>query len=385
MRFKHFVSMALTSWKMGIRQTYCLLAKPGVGKTSAGRALADAMTDEKRRNDPKAEEALIEVKDLTSSLPEDLGGLPFREGGSTIYAPQEWLKPFCEPDAYGVLVLDDLPAATPAVQVAARQLALERRIHGSKLGEGVVIVVTGNRREDKANASTLPAHFRNATMLLGMEVDAEDWFEWAGSQSDIDPVVPAFLRWKSSHLSKTPADADDQGAFATPRTWAMLGRSWPALVASDSQADGAMGLVGQGIAVEFLAFAKLRDSLVDPAKVLADPKKTIPQPRATLDTPDKVVACVTTMAELAAKRTAEAAKVKGRKGVEDAQATAKQLMQATAWVTSHNREYASMAISTYHSNGGSMEALVQAATVLRTSGDPEITALIGFMTKAFKR
>ena len=376
MRMSHFVELALALWIQGKPVTICLLGKPGIGKTSAARALAAAMTEHARTRNPESPAALCWVQDLTSSAPEDINGLPFRSNGCTHYDPQEWLLDFCRPGAYGVICLDDLTQASSAMQVAARPLCLERRSQRSTISDNVVIIVTGNRREDKSNASTLPAHFRNSVLMLDIDVDVDEWCNWAGAQPDIDPVVTAFLRWKTTHLAQTPAEADAKhGSFATPRTWAMLGRAYK--VASDKNAlvDVAHGLVGEGVGTEFLAFARLRDSLVDPKEVLRNPKSAVPNPKATLDTPDKMIAMVTSIAE----HTIIAMREGGKDGKKEAPTA---FLKALAWVTQGGREYVATAMATYTSNGGQVPTLVAAVKANHTN--PELAGLMDFLGRTFK-
>ena len=61
--------------------------------------------------------------------------------------------------------LDDLAAASPAVQVAAFKLVLERRSGDCVLSPDVKIVATANRRDDKSGATTLPAALRTISSL----------------------------------------------------------------------------------------------------------------------------------------------------------------------------------------------------------------------------
>ncbi len=58
------------------------------------------------------------------------------------------------------------------------------------------IIVTGNRREDKSAAATLPAHFRNSILMLDVELDIDEWAKWYGKDERLAPIVPAFLRFK---------------------------------------------------------------------------------------------------------------------------------------------------------------------------------------------
>jgi hypothetical protein len=181
-------------------------------------------------------------------LPEDLLGLPWREGDATIYAPPAWLRRLSgdrQPDGSvpgvkGVLVLDDLGAASPAVQTAAFKLVLERRSGDCWLSDGVKIIATTNRKEDKSGATTLPAALRNRCCIQELDVDANDWCIWA-IQNNVPGDVSAFILFKPGHLSRLPKDADKVGAFATPRTWEMVGRSLEAAKANDAVYEVAAG------------------------------------------------------------------------------------------------------------------------------------------------
>jgi len=354
--------------KLPTAQTTLLLGKPGIGKTALGRSVADLMTADKRKENPSAPAAVCHVIDLSSSLPEDISGLPFPQGDVTEYKPTAWVHDLCKPGTYGVLILDDLPASTQAVQVACRQIALERRVHRYAFAPGVRVIVTGNRREDKSAATTLPAHFRNSCVMLQVEPDIDEWCVWAAGEN-IPGVIPAFLRWRNGRLAMLPKDADEQGAFATPRTWAMLGRCFAAAESSGALLDIASGLVGQGVAVEFCAFQRLTHELPDPRLLLEDAPRYLPNPP---NEPDKQVALVTSLGELSAKLCKETAKPKER------EATLIKFLRAMAHVTQNNREYCGAGVSTFIAVGGNLQALATAATVGRAQYS-EVADLLKFL------
>ncbi|NBO54575.1 MAG: hypothetical protein EBU84_08270 [Actinobacteria bacterium] len=214
----------LKAFEAGVapRPSMTILGKPGIGKSACARAIAHRMAEHTSRGvvdltdhpdfDGNVNKVtLFYAADLSSFLPEDMNGIPKstlqqvcgQDMHVATYAIQRWLAPFCVEGAIGVLCLDDLPAAAPAVQVAVRQLVLDRRIGQNKLSNGVFLFVTGNRREDKSGASTLPAHFRNATCLLEIDTDVESWCNWYGAQENAAPVIAAFLRFRPSHHAKT--------------------------------------------------------------------------------------------------------------------------------------------------------------------------------------
>lgn len=381
MNFKTLVDACFGMWKDALKNehqppTVCVLGPPGVGKTEAGRMLARRMTDFVQSQNPNAGPAVMAPSgalDLSSMLPEDLMGLPDTKGVDAVtkkrvtqYVPQSWMAPLCEEGAYGVLTLDDLPAAQSQVQVACRQVSLERRIHDMNLAPGVMVLVTGNRREDKSAASTLPAHFRNSVIILPFQPDFKGWEEWYHGQG-FESDVPAFLHFKKGHFSRLPKDADSNGAFATPRTWAMLGRVSSG-VSEENMMEIASGLVGEGVATEYAAFRMLRRELVDPEKVLENPKKAIPD-LGILSSPDRYIALATGIGEVAAR------KAKGKKEQE----VLMDYLRALSYITSKQREYISVSITTFTACQGSMPQLL--ASARKGSNDQAIRELIQYLAK----
>lgn len=352
------------------RQTVFLLGPPGIGKTTCGREVARLMTEARRQEQPNAPEAFCHEIDLSSSLPEDITGLPALQGEVTIYRPVSWAHEASQPGAYGVVILDDLPASTQAVQTACRQIALERRIHGCKFAPGVRVIVTGNRREDKSCASQLPAHFRNSVCTLNIEPDLDEWCVWA-AQNDVPGVIPSYLRFRNGNFSKLPADQDDNGVFATPRTWSFLGWALPAAERHKSVLAVAAGLVGMGTAADFVAFLAVHNELPNLVKLLEDPVGVLPKPPE--NQPDRTIALATGLGEVACKLMKE---TRGAKR----ETIAINFFRALGHVTRHNREYAGAAVSTFLANGAKMADLLPVVPKLK--GDPLAGGLLEHLQRA---
>ena len=401
MQFNTLESYGFALWKsfyaadLPPKAPMTVLGKPGIGKSACAKSICRRMAVDLNREVLDLTEqpsfdgdinkvALFYAADLSSFLPEDLGGIPKVIEANICgermlvasYAVQRWLAPFCVPGAVGVLCLDDLPAAAPAVQVAVRQLVLDRRVGQMRLSNGVLLFVTGNRREDKSGASTLPAHFRNTNQLLEISTDVETWCDWYGAQEGSAPVIAAFLRFRPSHHATTPKDADERGAFATPRSWSLLGSIFAVAEKEGVLLEVASGLIGQGIATEFQAFLNIRNQLVDPEKVLNDPLRAVPDPRSLLTSPDKAYAMTTGLGEVAAA---------WRKGTDPKKKKDAPLafMRAVGHITHGNREYIATAVSTYTSNGGDISSLVQAARTNKDDG--LVKSVIDFLANTFNK
>jgi len=373
--FKQFVDYAFAHWlesiKLGIPcKTLALLGPPGIGKSATAYALTKRMTDYVRANPdvlykgvkPESEPtAACRLLDFSSMLPEDLNGLPFREGSYTRYCPQEWVGELCGDHAFGVVVQDDLPAAAPAMHTAGRQMALERRIHEHRFGPGILIIVTGNRREDKSAAKTLPAHFRNSVCLLGIVPDVDEWKKWYGRQDHHDGIVSAFLTWQPGLFSKMPADNDKMGAFATPRQWTNVGRQFNGANSAGSDVLFAVvaGLVGKGPATTFLGFVEIHSKLPDPEKVFDNPLGMMPDVQSKLDRADKQIAMTCALGDVAARRWKKAT------GAERNEVPVK-LMRALAHVCDGIGEYSATGVQTFLDAGGNLTAIAKVARDYRS-------------------
>jgi len=388
---KGFVDYAFALWLDSLRtkqpcKTLCLLGPPGIGKSAVAYDLSKRMSDYVKSNPsivfgdskaPSANEikAVCRLLDFSSMLPEDLNGLPFREGQFTRYCPQEWTAELCDKFAFGVVVQDDLPAAAPSMHTAGRQMALERRIHEHRFAPGILVVVTGNRREDKSAASTLPAHFRNSVCLLGIEPDLAEWKKWYGAQEHHAGIVSAFLEWKPGLLSELPKAQDKMGAFATPRQWASLGRQFKAAEScgSDVLLAVASGLVGKGNASTFCGFVEIMNKLVNPELVFDNPEQALPNPSKTLDDPSKQIAMTCALGEIAASRW------KKQKG-KDRNDVPVKLLHALAHVCEGIGEYSATGVQTFLDSGGNLTAIAKVARDKR--GDPVIGKMLSHIKAA---
>jgi MoxR-like ATPase len=216
---------------------------PGIGKSSIVAQVA--------------QEAGLEFIDLRLSqlAPTDLRGLPVpvppgedeATGTSTWYPPE-----FLPRQGKGILFLDELNMAPPAMQGVAQQLILDRRVGSYVVPDGWFLWAAGNRKEDRASVFEMPAPLANRFLHLTVEADF-DSFKSHALERDFSEQVIAFLGYRPTLLHKLDHKTP---AWPSPRTWEMASRLYRANLPVDAA-------VGEGAASEFRAYLAVYDDLPD--------------------------------------------------------------------------------------------------------------------------
>jgi len=252
------------------KQAVLVQGPPGAGKSSM--AVSVQLDVAKEYNIPP-EEVVLEVVDLNAHLPEDLSGYPKPDGDHVERLPEKWMRNLSQNiigDNPGVLVLDDISQTPQSMQAAVFRVALERKAGGTELGTNVRVIITANRRSDKAGAGTLLSPLVSRCWTVTLLPDLEGWLEWAANNT-LDPRVMGFIRLRPKFLSLMPKDADDEGRFPSPRSWEFVARAVADVEDKVTIFNLSQGFVGNA-AVEFTAFCEHYHSLPDPLKALKNPK-----------------------------------------------------------------------------------------------------------------
>ncbi|HEY0138107.1 MAG TPA: MoxR family ATPase, partial [Nannocystis sp.] len=248
-----------------------LHGSPGVGKSDTVRQLA-ARLDWDLRD--------IRISQMDSV---DLRGVPSIRDGRTYWNVPSFLpEPGPKP---GILFLDEINSAPQSTMAAAYQLVLDRRLGDYVVPDNWAIIAAGNRQTDRAIVNQMSTALKNRFVHLTYDPNIEDWSSWA-LQADIVPEVLAFLRFRPNLLNEFDApvgnedmkqkkrNMKDATAFATPRSWEFVSRLVKANQPKDSEFESFSGAVGEGAAVELMAFMKHHRSLPDLDALLMNPKTT---------------------------------------------------------------------------------------------------------------
>ena len=230
------------------RRPTFLWGPPGIGKSDIVKQIG--------------EDAGREVVDVRLALwePTDIKGIPYynADQGKMVWAPPAELP--TDPESTAIIFLDELNSAPPAVQAAAYQLILNRRVGTYELPKGVDVVAAGNREGDRGVTYRMPAPLANRFIHLEMKIDFDDFQEWA-VMNHVHPEVVGYVGFAKQDLydfdPKSPSKA-----FATPRSWVFVS---DLLKDDDCDIDTLhnliAGAVGDGLAVKFMAHRKIAGRL----------------------------------------------------------------------------------------------------------------------------
>jgi AAA domain (dynein-related subfamily) len=231
-----------------VRRPVFLWGPPGIGKSDIVKQIG--------------EDAGREVIDVRLALwePTDIKGIPYynADQGKMVWAPPAELP--TDPESTALIFLDELNSAPPAVQAAAYQLILNRRVGTYKLPDGVDIVAAGNREGDRGVTYRMPAPLANRFVHLEMKVDFDDFQDWA-TLNKVHPDVVGYVGFAKQDLydfdPKSPSKS-----FATPRSWVFVSDLLSDEdVDNDTLATLVAGAVGDGLANKFMAHRKIAGKL----------------------------------------------------------------------------------------------------------------------------
>ena len=272
--------LVLTMARSGL--ALMLYGAPGIGKTALLQGMGHHV-DLTKWSSEQADHPVDELPVVTLSAPElnveDLLGVPTVEelvrrlpdGATRSYKVTRWALPaLLDPTHPFILFIDEPNRCEPAVRNALFQLITGRTTTGGfALPKGSLVVMAGNRMEDRAGVRTLDTAFNNRCGHFELQVDVEAWLDWAQAQPDFSPIVRAFIARHPGHLIRFNASSPHPQQ-ATPRTWAGLGM---ALDRAPESLRGTlpMGLIGAEAGQLFKAFQKHENVVPTVAHLLRDP------------------------------------------------------------------------------------------------------------------
>lgn len=219
---------------------------PGIGKSS----IVSQISKSQGIN-------FVDVR-LSQLAPTDLRGLPVPKDGITYWAPPEFLPR----EGRGILFMDEINMAPPAMQGVAQQLILDRRVGNYTVPDGWYIWAAGNRKVDRASVFDMPAPLANRFIHLEVE-PCIDNFRLYAFQQTFSEVLIGFLAFRQDLLHKM---LPNEASWPSPRSWEMANKLYSAGLNIEPA-------VGVSAAAEFYAYIELIDNIPDIASIVNGKKK----------------------------------------------------------------------------------------------------------------
>lgn len=239
---------------------------PGIGKSDAVKQIGQ---EQKRL-----------VIDLRMSLlnPVDLRGVPVAKDGQTAWWAPSFLPRADGPTSTAILFLDEMNAAPPAVQAAAYQLVLDRRVGEYVLPDGVDVIAAGNRGTDRAIVYEMSSALRNRFAHYEVAVDLDEWKDWAFKNGVRNEIV-SYLNYKGeSRLFFFDPKVHVRG-FPTPRSWAFASRQLDQMSSIKNAGPVFAGVLGETVATELMGFLKYFGSIPSAEDVVVKGQMDIKAPK----------------------------------------------------------------------------------------------------------
>jgi hypothetical protein len=186
----------------------------------------------------------------------------------------EWLPADFLPgpkDPPGVLFLDEMNGAMPAVASACYQLILDRRIGSYVLPDAWSVVAAGNNQGDRGVTHQMPAPLSNRFVHIDFEVDPLDW-QIRAQTDNLHPHIRAYLKLKPSSLHIFDSTKNPR-CFPTPRSWYFADEIYKGDYTTNEKLELLKGTVGEGAAGEFIGFVRDIKDMPDIDNIMMDPKR----------------------------------------------------------------------------------------------------------------
>ena len=241
-----------------------LWGAPGVGKSQMVAQIAARHTV-----------PVVDIR-LSQMEPSDLRGIPFRVDNRV-----EWAIPAILPDterhaSAGILFLDEITSAPPAVSAAAYQLILDRRLGEYQVPDHWAIFAAGNRQGDRGVTYSMPAPLANRFSHFEVDTHLDDWVAWAYANG-LDERVIAFLRFRPELLFDFDP-AHNPVAFPSPRSWEFAHRALQKFQDEPQLLQGTLqACVGPAAGIEVTAFVNSLDQMPDLDAICAGDDVLVPQ------------------------------------------------------------------------------------------------------------
>ena len=273
-----------------------LIGDPGIGKSAMVRRIG-------KRVGMRVVPLII-----SQCAPEDIGGIPTRDGDRILRLPVGPIREACMEPV--ILFFDEYSQGSAQNQGSTLTLINERYAGDAQLHPGTRIVIASNPVETAAGGNELTAPAMGRMHHVRLVPDVADWQGYAGDLGDEGSALRALATDYSVTLSRSPGllimdtpASVGLNMYPSPRNVERALRLWAAFIEGGaSMADQQIaklameGSIGTNATAAYLAILRVRDRIASVDEIMADPKGA----RVPTDT-DTGIASMGVVAQVATK------------------------------------------------------------------------------------
>jgi len=214
------------------------------------------------------------LKDARASEmdPTDFKGIPEKRDGYHVWKSPQEIHYFSQPEADGIIFLDEYNHGHGQVQSTLQKLINTREAGDTGLNDNIGIFGAGNLLSDRSNAKQVNEAFQDRASQFILEPPTpETWEEWA-TQAGIHPGIIGYVKF--SGTLHNPAIGEPQQKSVTPRGFEKLSELVETLNATENRQGSAFqdvdtktvlyetaaGRLGEGVAAELIPYLYLSEN-----------------------------------------------------------------------------------------------------------------------------
>lgn len=262
-----------------LRKPVVVWGPPGIGKSQGIAQMREVFA--KMEGVPVEEFGFIDYRAALRDAV-DIHGIPAADlkTKSAYWLPAGDLPQERRDGKFGILFLDEISLAPPAVQSALYGLVLDRKVGEYRLPENWWVVAAGNRVSDRSGAFRMSRALASRFSHFELAVDATGWIRNYAIHHCHDFVVQ-YIQYKPENLYIDPEDfgeGSDERITINPRNWSGIGDICDLGVRGDDLKNAVAASIGEELACEFVGVTEVWDDLPDLDDCIANP--------TTADVPD---------------------------------------------------------------------------------------------------
>jgi hypothetical protein len=239
------------------KRTVLLVGASGIGKSSVVHQAAKML-----------DIAMYDMR-VSTSDPTNFGML-MPDNGEMVRVTPDFIAFAKRHPEGGILFLDEITSAPPAVQAPAYQITLDHGANGEFLPDTWMVVAAGNRQSDRGVTFPMASPLCARMTRIDVESVLEDVMFY-GAQVGLDPCIMAFLQDRADMVHKFDPKTDAGVPFPNQRSWFAVSDKLAVDFDPATRAELIAGDVGREAAALFEAFLRVWESMPSIDSILTDP------------------------------------------------------------------------------------------------------------------